>query len=1594
MKKVLISLVLIVSTILYIPVVNAMTTGDISMSINFDNKDLYSSVEARGITISLYNNGKLLGSEVITKNSNSIGDYKLEVTSNIDGLYITNYNFVIYGLENGEYEIRVSGKNHKEYSTSVEISDYSKHISLSTSNNSFTLGDMDSNNKITSNDLDLVKNSITNFSNSVDVNGDGVVNILDLVIVNKNIGATGDALVLSTNQLTKNENVDISSSLDLMNSTIVGEFSNLFDPNTSDIVTFENTDNNDEIIIPIVFSTPQEMSEIQIDTTSSSGGIVSGYALVEYEENGIEYSRYVYFGSSSASSIKQLTTDDSNTIVISLGNRVVVKTITVTVTQVVADDDSISYAVVENVNFIVDIVPENPLASDGIIENLTASAGDSLIKLEWDKVLNVSGYRVSYGMKDGVYTYSSTTSTNSITLSGLENLENYYIVVNALSGDWAGTTSQQVVAKPMPSSVPTAPTSISVTEEDMILKLSWLEVKNAVGYNIYLRENNTNDELVKYTTTSTSISINALENDVEYEVYVAAYNSIGEGSRTRVLGTPFKIDVEAPLIPTLDKIPSSNITNIVMSNSSNVNLNLQPTGTFDVSWVADDDYSTFWVADVWYKSSAFTFTFDQAYDMSYLVYVTKMESKYALSLEDYHIRVWQDGDDLSTGGDLIEVNTAVERYTDENGNIYHVFPFEKTENVKQITVQALQWDGSYTNISLSEIIFYEHNGIDNEIDSLFEDSTFTKITSDVTSSQLDNLEQRLNDSEGYVIDRNILLKEVELARSLLEGNSLVGYVKDDFVSIDTSNESGTFFTYSPLGIVGLARYDLMVYASIPEGESLYIYPSQYYATSSSILGNAIELTNGRNIISVQDLTNIYGATEGGEFYYKYSGDKADEIVVHFYLQKGIFQGVDIFSDIIVTPTLELYDYTDLVASENEVKLLIEEYINNLTDHMDYEDSKYIFNPNTDSSLNPVNSTEISLNGVLLSLPATEVYNGLSGDNISEQVNNLYNALLAWEELIYITHYTYGDDLETRGSRQNIRYMRMSDYIFMYAAGNHIGVGYGSTKALVQGSPTSITGEGSNSLYGWGIAHEIGHNLDRMGILEVTNNIYSQLVMTYDSNMGFNPGRISFSSIYEKTAVGGAGVPNNVFTQLGMYWQLQQAYATEEQLEFYRSINLAYKSGEFNSFSGNNKFAVIASSVAGKDLTEFFTQWGFVLSSSALEYMSQFDEETRKIQYFDDNSRKYRLLNNTGITSVVNYSVTASVSNNSTITLNINHSYNEEDLLGFQISRNGESIAFVTTNTYSEVLGSINNKALEYSVLAIDKLGNVIGNEVLSNQVKIEYDETIDKSNYTVSEIEDGFKFTFTNSHITSGISIDNAPSNGNFEVLISADNEEYQTVKSGDFTISDSTTKFLNYFNKVGVDSTDTRIASYDTLTIIVTGIDNADDVSFISYVGDMVSFTDYTIGILGHDFDIDPSNEYADNSDIIKAGSVILVGEYRGDPYFNEITINGRFVNSSTVDNEELVERLFSGTTYMFSEVFENNVVSTISDGLFIFVPDIQAEAELAGHESCGHLSVFPYQFQAIMKRVDSSGEKYETSNTIWYNSATYESLPTIILE
>ncbi|MCH5186525.1 MAG: hypothetical protein J1F64_10465, partial [Oscillospiraceae bacterium] len=218
--------------------------------------------------------------------------------------------------------------------------------------------------------------------------------------------------------------------------------------------------------------------------------------------------------------------------------------------------------------------------------------------------------------------------------------------------------------------------------------------------------------------------------------------------------------------------------------------------------------------------------------------------------------------------------------------------------------------------------------------------------------------------------------------------------------------------------------------------------------------------------------------------------------------------------------------------------------------------------------------------------------------------------------------------------------------------------------------------------------------------------------------------------------------------------------------------------------------------------------------------------------------------------------------------------------------------------------------------------------------------------------------------------------------------------KKGDFSKNEATDSgyYAAYFNKPKTD--DTRIWTYDAKEMLLRGLGEDAIIEFISYAGDNIEFNDAAAGFLSENY------VYGDGEDdIIKAGTLIVTGGYRGDPLYNIIQIKGRFMSVDSETAEQTVtEREIDGYTLMFAEIPEDGEVSDISDGIFIFVPNVQREADLQGDISdCSAQSLLPAQIKAEIYRSDSierADEKRLTSDTVWIDSPSYESLPEIILK
>ena len=1559
----------------------SQTTGSIALTIRFGLPQTAAGVAQRGIKLQLTDGSQNTATiDLETKEVSGAGITAGQVSvekQNVQGVALTTeeqigyYQVVLTGLPadktvGKDYTLTLTGAGYADCTTTVTLKDYSQHVIASTDDGTFSLGNVDGTGAVDSADLTAMDAQLgqTGVLNVYDLNGDGVVDITDLSYVNKMVDVTGDPKVLDTAAI-------VSPTVESAGLIVEGDVSNLF--TGEEAVTLKPAEDAEELSIPIDFGEiAVTMSEISITSPSGSGGIQAGSAEVVYlDENEQEQTKTVSFDVAAPAGTHAISrTAGANVVTIDLGMKVPVKKVTITVSKVEGQTgDKPEFATVTQIEFLKDIVSD-AVVEDNQVKNLAATAGDKEITLIWDSVNNVTGYTVSYGTSKGNLNQSTAVSTNKAVISGLENNTTYYFQVAATNGDWTGTPSAVLSAVPLPASAPGAPSNLLVEEADTALRLSWSKTKDATYYQVYYRVKG-EDQFQTWGSTTASLGtvITGLTNGTEYEVAVRAGNNHGLGDYSAIaLGTPKRESFEMPELPTTGRIDNSEISSIVMGDRNNVDKNLCP--NFNVSTdLTDNDPNTYWVAATWWDNSSITYTFATTHKMNYLLLVPYLDAAYKNRIANYTVTLkGESGETLAT---------YYREGVNVNSSNYYIITFPETEGVKSVTL-ALGEKAGGPRVSVSEIAFYESDTLAEDIANLFSDGTFTALKGSVEEADITALSDRLTALSSFYMDLNRLRDELNLATKLLaEDTSALGLVKNDFQSRSTNAAADkaadkaagqTASDLQPLGITAAAGATVAIYAELPDDATVYVVPTQFYGESGVWKGTPVALENGRNYITVPQIGNLKD-TRGGMLYLTYAGERPEEIKIQVRVLQNAWE----------MPVLELSNWYTL--DEGARKDAIRTYVQELTAYVSGLSS-------TGLTTNIRNATEISTPSVLLSLPADQVLSGLKGVNNDEDamVNAMYNNILAWEEELFIANKVQGiidADATLAGytypmtTRQNIRYMRMFAGAFMYAAGNHVGVEYGSTAALVQGKPTSVTGAGqANGLFGWGIAHEIGHNMDKLGKAECTNNIYSLALQAWDGSSMTLSTRLTedgrWEDIFNKVAQGRPGSANNVFVQLGMYWQLHLAYDEADQpLAFFNQFFKLWKANEYGSYSYDDRVALIASKVADRNLTEFFTRWGMTLSDDAKSILSGYTTEDRAIWYLNDASRNYRL--ESGSAADGTATVSASV-NESKVTLTISHT-DSANILGYEIRRNGKAIAFTTETTYVDDLGAANNLTYTYSVVPVDKLGN-LGAEAEADEVRVAYDKTISADLYTVEQGEGTLTFTMKNDAAVNvtGIKVtDESEMSGEYTVtaqirVTNADEqteEKTVTVKTGTL----SGTELVAYFTKPGADSDDTRIWTYSVVSLTITGLSETASVELLDYPGDRVDFYEgATVGIL--------KNAYYG----IPAGTLVILGTYRGNPVYNTVEIQARYNTTPEAGTVSSIERPMNGELYLLAEIPGDGAVSDTSDGFFIFVPNMEQEKEL--NSASGVTDDYPIEIRAVFYRTDdpnSADSKRVTSQTLW---------------
>lgn len=1525
------------------------------------------------------------------------------------------WNLEIAGLPLDEqYLVSLQAQGYNSLTTQpLAINEYVPQLFISAQSGGFALGDATGDRKIDEADMSLVAGALGSSASGADLNRDGQVNIIDIALVHHNMGQARAAEIYEGALVTEGilDTEALATALRQSGIRLEGELASLF-ADDGQTVTLHNEGDSD-ITLPIAFKTPKELSEVRLYSPAASGAPECGQVLVEYGDGSTEALSYDNSRPEGLHATER--TPGESTVVIRLGKRVPVKKITITIEKVAGEDGRASFALIEKIEFLKDIIPDNLDLGASIPKNLTGQAGVGQVSLSWQAVDNVDGYIVRYGESAGALNKQLKVGTTEAVVSGLKNLTPYYFTVCAYNGDWVGKPSSAICCIPQPGKAPLPPDNLSLTPQDSALDLQWKKAEDAEFYNVYMKPSAQGEfQCVSERQAGTTYTASGLTNGVSYDFYVTAGNAIGvSGPSLTASGTPEPEELVIPTLPTRNRIDSAEIIGASMQDAGNLSSDIS--GSFKIEQVYDGDYTTYWRGQSWWRSSRFTFEFAEEQSMDYLIYVPRLNKGYPESLGKYSVTAYdKDGNatHLTYDEGALANNNAGDISApwvrnDPKQTGYAILPFTKNDHIKKLSVLVRQVNGSpHPEGSLSEIAFYRYDDIDARIGALFADRSYTALAPSVTPQQIEELRAYVQGADGYYVNQEILLDELALAESLLNANSsALGRVMDGIQSRDSSGDQKKISTLQPLGVSAEAGKQVVIYAEIPEGETVSLIPTQQFAEAARWSGAAIRLENGRNIVTIPRINDV-SPQKGGPLYLQYSGGRAQDIRLQ------VRGGTKI-------PLLELSDWHSL--SESEVKARMAAYLEELNGYCSEKLSGLNNNALQTSILN---ATEIALPHVLLSLPASQVKAGTSG------VDSLYNNGLAWEEIMQLTYRTHGIDeagLESSRSRHNIRYMRMFGNAFMYASGSHIGIGFGSCSGMLGGRPTSVTGEGNaNGLFGWGIQHEIGHVMDSLGKAEITNNIYALFAQTYDGGQNALPSRLEksgkYEKVYDKVTSGQQGMANDVFVSLAMYWQLHLAYDGAAD-NFYSRLNQL--PGAKNNDAA---FMAAASQVAGKDLSGFFSAWGLTPSGQSGE------REERLIQYLTDTSRRERLAG-TGRQSG---------------TVGISSSYNAADrlatvtitptagakMLGYEISRTlggkTEAVAFLSAQsgetTWTDTLGSVNNKAVTYSVKAVDILGYVI-DEASAAQIEISHDNLIPRSAYSWSGQNGAYTAAFSPAAQVAGIRFSGAESadsaqaqpgqadaaqpeqggqpdrtlgssgegaakqsdmtlgssanigDGSITIEASADGENFTAVLQ--LTPERLLAGGLCFFTREGADGS---ICPFEAAAIRITGLpaDIApEQLDFAAYPGDYIAFGENGIGILG--------NDYGE----LKAGTLVITGPFRGNPVFNTIRVYGKGQSGDMAEGDlEETEQPLEGAVYLFAALPETGDMAEIDNGFWVFVPSRQSDAA-AEEEGCS-TSLLPTQIMAQLLRTDvpEGGDGRVTSYTRWLPSPTYESMPTIILE
>lgn len=219
-------------------------------------------------------------------------------------------------------------------------------------------------------------------------------------------------------------------------------------------------------------------------------------------------------------------------------------------------------------------------------QNLTATSGYNSLTLNWNGPASYGGERLSGYIIDSsisgtaLNTYTKIPKTNSYTMTGLMGNSGYLLSLAAANLIGSGDFTNPILAYPIPPRQPSAPQNFDIYATSGSMVLNWDDPLNDGGeeitsYNIYYTPFGGSESVL--STQNNRVILTPLTNLTQYDVKVAAINSIGLGDYSSVIANV----VRPKIISTCGENDNGHLGT---SNTTDLNI---PSGLqgFNNSWI-------------------------------------------------------------------------------------------------------------------------------------------------------------------------------------------------------------------------------------------------------------------------------------------------------------------------------------------------------------------------------------------------------------------------------------------------------------------------------------------------------------------------------------------------------------------------------------------------------------------------------------------------------------------------------------------------------------------------------------------------------------------------------------------------------------------------------------------------------------------------------------------------------------------------------------------------------------------------------------------------------------------------------------------------